>query len=503
MNRRDFLVSATASLAASTLTAEANSGARPTAQTDTRTLPVKPNRPNVIVMICDDLGYGDVGCYGSKIPTPNLDRLAATGIRCVHHSTPSPVCTPSRSALLSGNYPPRVNCASNFIPLSNDGMSLDVKTIADVLKPHGYKSMAIGKWHLGGRPEYLPTNRGFDEFYGVPYSVDMDPLPILRNTHIEVPEADRDMLTQQYTHEAVRFINESKDSPFFLYFAQSYPHVPIHASEKFRGSTSLGIYGDTVHEIDWSMGELVKAVRQNGLERNTLIIFTSDHGPWYQGSPGILRGRKTMTYEGGVRIPFVACLPGFLPENKTIESVTSHLDVMPTVASLCGAKLPQQALDGVDVLSVWTGEQEEVERKALLNFAGWYIQAARWKQWKLHISRLNFLDDVPRDHPPLRMNYALLHPELYNLTDDPAESYDVAPHHPEVITTMQQHIAEQLATMPDRVRQEFAVSEQHQTSPLLEDDAYTALILNSRSLPWAWIEDGAKREEVMARWKRS
>ncbi|MGH9344550.1 MAG: sulfatase-like hydrolase/transferase, partial [Terriglobia bacterium] len=223
MDRRKFILTAGASLAASTL--DAAPPERNAAEIEAKAHPVgpKPRRPNVVVMICDDLGYGDIGCYGAKISTPNLDRLAANGVRFTQYSTPHPLCSAARAAVMTGRYPTRGGVTGAFSPLSNEGLSLDSTTIANVLHDTGYKTMAIGKWHLGDLKPYLPTNRGFDKFYGVPYSVDMDPLPILRDTETLEPEADRNTLTRQYTQQAVEFIAESKDKPFFLYFAQSYP----------------------------------------------------------------------------------------------------------------------------------------------------------------------------------------------------------------------------------------------------------------------------------------
>ncbi|MGH9582688.1 MAG: sulfatase-like hydrolase/transferase, partial [Bryobacteraceae bacterium] len=238
MDRRKFLKTAGASLAAPILKGAPSGNMQSEAQQTQR-----PHRPNVILVICDDLGYGDLGCYGSKILTPNINRLAANGVRFTNHCTPHPICSASRAALLSGQYPTRVNVPGVFFPLDQDGMSLEAKTIADVLHNTGYKTMAIGKWHLGHTKQYLPTSRGFDEYYGVPYSVDMDPLPLLHNTRILEAEADRNRLTQQYTKYAVDFIQKSKDEPFFLYMAHSYPHIPLHASAAFRGKSHLGLYG--------------------------------------------------------------------------------------------------------------------------------------------------------------------------------------------------------------------------------------------------------------------
>jgi arylsulfatase A len=250
--------------------------------------------PNVVVVFCDDLGYGDLGCYGSKIRTPNLDRLAAEGMRFTHFYSANPVCSPSRAALLTGRYPTRVGVPRVLFPGDSSGLNEDEQTIADVLKTRGYRTACIGKWHLGRPEKYLPTRRGFDSYFGIPYSNDMTPRVLMRNTEVVEQTADLASLTPRYTEEAVRFIEGATDQgkPFFLYMPHTYPHIPLGASAKFRGKSPLGMYGDVVEELDWSVGEIVKALQRKGIEKNTLIVFTSDNGPWFQGSPGPLRGRK-------------------------------------------------------------------------------------------------------------------------------------------------------------------------------------------------------------------
>jgi len=500
MDRRKFILTAGASLAASTLDAVPQERKGAAAKSKAYPVEPKPDRPNVVVIICDDLGYGDLGCYGSKISTPHLDRLAATGVRFTNYCTPHPICSAARAALLTGRYPTRVNTPGVFFPLSDGGMSLDATTIANVLQTTGYKTMAIGKWHLGDLKQYLPTSRGFDHYYGVPYSVDMDPLPLLRDAEILAPEADRDTLTQQYTKQAVEFIDESKDRPFFLYLAQSFPHIPIHASEKFRGKSSLGLYGDVVQEIDWSVGEVMHALKKNGIEKKTLVVFTSDHGPWFQGSTGDLRGRKGMTYEGGVRIPMIASMAGVLPQNQTSSALASHMDLFPTIANLCGGALPHEPLDGQDIWTLLTLEQAEVDRKPLLSFAGWNLQCARWKQWKLHVSRSNVPAFFPGSMGGRPINMYLQNPELYNLDKDPKESYDVASEHPEIVATIQKSIAEQLSTLPDRVQQAYSTSKQHLSSNWMPADAYWPEISHAKPGDGAWLQ-GTQAEQVLQRFK--
>ncbi|MGH9617813.1 MAG: sulfatase family protein [Acidobacteriaceae bacterium] len=498
MDRRKFLLSGGASLAATALSAAGDEEAAAEARSDTAIQAEKPFRPNIVIVICDDLGYGDPGCYGSKLATPNIDRLASEGVRFTNHCTPISLCSASRAALMTGLYPTRVGATGAFGPLSDTGMSLNANTIANLTRKAGYASLAVGKWHLGDLPQYAPTERGFDEYFGVPYSVDMDPLPLLHNDTMIEPEADRDTLTRQYTEKAVKFLRAPKDKPFFLYMAHSYPHIPLHASTKFRGRSDLGLYGDVVAEIDWSVGEIVETLKQNGHRENTLMIFTSDHGPWFQGSTGNLRGRKGGVYEGGLRIPMIASMPGKLPRNRVTNALSSHMDIFPTVASLCGAELPKYPLDGRDIWSLLTCREQAVERSALLSFEGWNIQCARWKQWKLHIARANTPMFMPAPSEG-RINYLLRNPELYNLADDPKESYDCAAKHPEIVATIQRSIEEQLATLPEDVKQAYRTTKQHLSTPTMPPDSLPEF-RNSEGNAWAWLR-GAEAEKVRQRFK--
>jgi arylsulfatase len=494
MDRRKFLVTAGASLAASTLDAEVGANAVAVARSHPIKPTAKPNRPNIIVIICDDLGYGDLGCYGSKLTTPNIDRLAAQGVRFTHHCTPIALCSASRAALMTGLYPTRVGATGAFGPLSDTGMSLDAVTIANVLQKAGYASLAVGKWHLGDLPQYAPTQRGFDEFFGV----DMDPLPLLHNSTIVEKEANRDTLTQQYTKKAVEFLSQPKEKPFFLYMAHSYPHIPLHASAPFRGKSNLGLYGDVVEEIDWSVGEILRTLEANGQRERTLVFFTSDHGPWFQGSTGNLRGRKGGVYEGGLRVPMIASMPGTLPQGRVTDALASHMDLLPTVTGLCHGELPGYPLDGRDIWTLLLCQPDAVERNALLSFEGWNIQCARWKQWKLHIARGNTPMFMPAPSQG-RINYTLRNPELYNLVDDPKESYDCAAKYPEVVATIQKSIQEQLATLPDVVKQAYSTTQQHLSTPSMPADSLPEF-RNSEGNSGAWLE-GADAAKVLGRFK--
>jgi arylsulfatase len=433
MNRRDFLRCAAGAAA---------------------TLPVlraNPGSPNVIFIFADDLGYGDLGCYGSKIPTPNLDQMASEGIRFRSFYSASPVCSASRAALLTGRYPVRSGINGVLFPDDNKGIPESETTIAQMLKWANYRTMCIGKWHLGAKPDFLPTNRGFDEFFGVPFSNDMYPLPLMRGTEVIANKAKLSLLTQQYTKEAVDFIGRSTDTPFFLYLAHTFPHIPIAASPEFRGKSGMGMYGDAVAEIDWSCGQILQALKDKGLDENTLVIFSSDNGPWYEGTAGRLRGRKGETWEGGMREPFIARFPGRIPPDRVTEAMGTMMDVLPTLARVCGAPLPGASLDGVNIWPILTGDAESVDRPLFLYFDGIHAQCARSGRWKLHVARYDAFPWVPGP-PEGRFNLPLKHPELYDVASDPEEAFDVASDNPDVVNDIQTQIRDAMTTMPLNVQ---------------------------------------------------
>jgi len=435
LRRRDFLAAAGAALAA-----PAAAAARPL---------------SVVIIFCDDLGYGDLGCYGSTLRTPNLDRMAAEGMRFTHFYSANPVCSPSRASLMTGRYPTRVGVPRVLNPKDTTGLPDSETTLAQVLKARNYKTMCIGKWHLGHLPQYLPTSRGFDEYFGIPYSNDMDPPVLLHNTEVVEPRATLETLTPRYTERAVRFIEQSKDSPFFLYFPHTYPHIPLAASPRFRGKSRQGLLGDVIEEIDWSVGEVFATLKKHGLDQNTLVLFSSDNGPWFQGSPGRLRGRKGSTFEGGVRVPFLARLPGRIPKGRVCSGVGSMMDLLPTVARLCDAPLPQNPLDGIDIWPLLSGQKPELDREALLYFDNVNVQCARWKQWKLHVARYNSFAFSPAPAGG-RFNLPLQHLELYDLLIDPDESYDVAPENPAVVKEIQGRIERLMEGFPEPIRKAYA-----------------------------------------------
>ncbi|MBM3724219.1 MAG: sulfatase [Acidobacteria bacterium] len=423
-------------------------------------------RPNIILIYCDDLGYGDLGCYGSKIRTPNLDRMAAEGVRFTHFYSANPVCSPSRAALMTGRYPTRVGVPRVFFPGDKEGLARDEVTMAAMLKEHGYKTMCVGKWHLGHLPPYLPASRGFDGYFGIPYSNDMNPPVVLRQadgkTETVEEKATLETLTPRYTEEAIRFIEQSKGSPFFLYFPHTYPHIPLAASPRFRGKSPHGLYGDVVEEIDWSVGEILAALKKHGLDNNTLVVFSSDNGPWFQGSPGRLRGRKGSTYEGGVREPFIARMPGRIPKGRVVDTPGSTLDMVPTVAALTGARLPAKPLDGLNIWPLLSGKGAAPERGTLLYFDNVHLQCARLRNWKLHVARYNsyVYGPIPAGG---RINLPLNPPELYNLVDDPDESADVADKNPEVVREIMARMEEAVTTFPADIQKAWTETRARKT----------------------------------------
>jgi arylsulfatase len=420
--------------------------------------------PNIVLIYADDMGYGDLHVYGSNLSTPNIDNLAAEGVRFTNWTSADPVCSPSRASLLTGRYPTRVGVPRVLFPADKTGLNLDEQTLADLLKTRGYRTQCVGKWHLGVTPDYLPTKRGFDHYLGIPYSNDMKPSILMRDDRIVEQPVKLDTLTQRYTGEATKFIRESAGSPFFLYFPHTFPHIPLAASSRFRGKSPEGIYGDAVAEIDWSVGEVMNALRAAGAASNTLVMFSSDNGPWYQGSSGKLRGRKGETWEGGVREPFIAWMPDRIPKGRVSDAVGSMMDVVPTVTKLCGATPPTKPLDGLDAWPLFTGAATHLTREPLLYFDGIHLQCARWNQWKLHVSRYNRRGYSPAPAGGAK-NLLLPQPELYDLDRDPDESYDVADMHPEIVSQMLAKMEIQMKTFPDEIIQDWELTKQRKVSP--------------------------------------
>ncbi|HBY64024.1 MAG TPA: sulfatase, partial [Solibacterales bacterium] len=421
--------------------------------------------PNLVLIFCDDLGYGDLSCYGGSIPTPRIDSLARDGVRFTHFVSANAYCSPSRAGLLTGRYPTRVSVPRVLGPKDTAGLPLEEATLAELLKPAGYRTACVGKWHLGHLPAYLPTARGFDSYFGIPYSNDMDPPVLLRNTETVEARATQETLTQRYTEEAVRFIEGNAANPFFLYLPHTFPHIPLFASDRFRGKSPHGIYGDVLAELDWSTGVILDTLRRRGLDENTMVLFSSDNGPWYQGSPGRLRGRKGTTYEGGFRVPFLARWPGRWPARRVREGIFSAMDIMPTVCAYTGAAKPKAPLDGIDARALLEGKADDLPRDPLLYFENNNLQCARWKQWKLHVARHNNGAFMPAP-PGGRRSFLLPSPELYDVVRDPDESYDVAARHPEIVQELRGHMDRLMAGFPEVVRRQWEADQANPSAPV-------------------------------------
>jgi arylsulfatase len=428
-------------------------------------LSAQPKPLNVILMYADDLGWGDLGCYGSNLSTPHLDKAAAEGMRFTHCLSANPVCSPSRAALLTGRYPTRLGVPVVLFPGDKTGLNEGEQTLAQLLKAKGYKTQCVGKWHLGHLAPHLPTYKGFDHYFGIPYSNDMNPRWLMDDEKVVEEQATLETLTPRYTERAVKFIEDNKGSPFFLYFPHTYPHIPLAASPRFRGKSPHGIYGDVVSELDWSVGELMATLKKHGLDKNTLFLFSSDNGPWYQGSPGKLRGRKGMTWEGGVRVPLIAWLPGRIPKGKVSSALVSTMDIVPTVCSLTGAAKPTKATDGIDISALLTGAKASIDRDVLLYFDNINLQCARMGKWKLHISRYNNVTYSPAPAGG-RKSIRLKNPELYDVAADPDESFDVAAENAEIVKKMLARVEEILKTdFPANVQNAYESAKSGTLSP--------------------------------------
>lgn len=429
--------------------------------------------PNIVVIFADDMGYADIGPYGNPTTrTPVLDRLAHEGQKWTNFYAAASVCSPSRAGLLTGRLPIRAGVGPThpvrrvFFPISTGGLPQSEVTIAELLKQKDYATAAIGKWHLGHLPEFLPMKQGFDSYYGIPYSNDMDApgglaepwnvelffrepnldfwdVPLMENEEVLERPAHQWDITKRYTERAVSFIEDNKDKPFFLYFAFSYPHTPVFASKKFWGNSRRGHYGDVVEEMDWSVGEIVNKLEDLGLEDNTLVVFTSDNGPWlimrqYGGTAGMLRDGKGTTWEGGMREPAIFWWPGKI-EPSVEMGVGSTLDLLPTIASIAGVELPVDRLyDGVDLTSTLT-EGAESPRDVIFFYRLQDVYAVRKGSYKAHfITESSYGGDGRVEHET---------PLLFNVDHDPSESFDIAADHPEIVAELRDLVAQHRTTI--------------------------------------------------------
>ena len=441
------------------------------------------SQPNIVLIFADDLGYGDVGCFGAtKIKTPNLDRMATEGLRLTSFYA-QPVCGVSRAALMTGCYPIRVAEKGNIKNLHTEPATQEV-FMAQVLKSAGYATALIGKWHLatkgkgiaGFDNDTMPNAKGFDEFYGTPLfngstvrvADTKQRSPILRNQEVVVPAVENwDHITGDYTREALSWIEKNRRQPFFLYLAHNMPHIPLGASENFKGKSAAGPYGDAIEEIDWSTGQILAKLKELDLDRNTLVVFTSDNGPWiettrgmqpdgqpfiprdHSGSAGPLRGWKMSAWEGGCRVPFMARWPGRIPAGRTSHEILSTMDLLPTFAALSRAKLPDNTLDGRNAADFLLGKSPTSPRGEYLYYAATRLTGVRSGHWKLVLAR----PAAPSETGWWgRMLEAVPATQLYDLDADPGESSDVAAKNPEVVAALMQRVERARAELGDHDR---------------------------------------------------
>lgn len=428
-------------------------------------IPITP-KPNVVLIFIDDEGYGDVGCYGATgFQTPNLDRMASQGMKFTNFYAAQPVCSASRAGLLTGCYPNRIGFSGALFPKDTVGINKEELTIAEMFKGQGYSTACFGKWHLGWQKEFLPLQHGFDEYIGLPYSNDMWPnsnvtgeklpdgqgrgnypeLPLIVGNKISeriTSMKDQDKLTTLYTEKAVDFINRNADNPFFLYVPHSMGHIPLGVSDKFRGKSEQGLYGDVMMEIDWSVGEISKALEKNNITDNTIFIFTTDNGPWlnygnHAGSSGGLREGKTTSWEGGQRVPFIIRWPGNTPKGTVCNQLACAIDILPTLAAITNGKLSDNKIDGLDITSLWKGDFESTPRETILYYFGKNnLNGIRKGNWKLVLPHTySSYNTKPGNngHGGKRVKTVVAKPELYNMMRDPGEQFNVIEYYPEKV----------------------------------------------------------------------
>ena len=447
------------------------------------------SKPNIVFIMADDLGYGDLGCYGAKdIRTPHIDRLAREGTRFTSFYVAQAVCTASRAALLTGCYANRVGMAGALNHTSTTGLHSGEKLLSELLKTQGYATAIYGKWHLGHREPFLPTRRGFDQWFGIPYSNDNGPLhpvtrgipslPLYENEQVAELDPDQSQFTRRITERAVKFITRHKDQPFFLYVPHIMPHVPIFASAKFKGTSGRGLYGDVVQELDWSVGEIMAALRKNGIDGRTLVVFTSDNGPFlsygeHAGSAAPLREGKLTAFGGGVDVPCLMRWPGRVPAGRVTAELVTSMDLYTSFARMCGATLPTVKIDGTDLSPLVLGEKGATGRDTFWFYSGEELQAVRVGDWKLHLPHEYLTVAASPGTGGKPSNWENMKPlsievsgirgiasrhgyrvekiglALYDLKNDPGETRDMASAHPEIVARLQAEVARARADLGD------------------------------------------------------
>jgi len=429
--------------------------------------PATAAKPNIVLILADDLGYGDLGCYGGKIATPNLDRMAKEGVRFTDYYVSQPVCSASRAALMTGRSADRVGIFGALPPKSKVVLNSQEVTIAEVLKGGGYTNALYGKWHLGDSPDSLPRSQGFHDYYGLPYSNDMwpkhpvapekyPPLPLMENEKVVQTMPDQTQLTKSYTERAVKFIQNSKDRPFFLLVGHNMPHVPLFVSDKFKRKSGAGLYGDVLAELDWSVGEILRAVKEAGLDEKTLVMFSSDNGPWllygeHSGSAGPLREGKATAFEGGFRVPFLARWPKKIPAGTVSREIVTAMDILPTVADVTGAEVTAK-LDGKNIWPLMSGAKgAKSPHDAFYYYWHRELHAVRSGKWKLHFQHFYTRPNPGgKDGKPGNFSTEETGVELYDLDKDIGEKVNLASMHPDVV--------KKLDGIAEKARREFGDS---------------------------------------------
>jgi len=409
-------------------------------------------KPNFVIIFADDQGYQDMGCFNAPlIETPNLDRMAAEGMRFIDFYSAAPVCTPSRAALMTGCYAQRVSLPNVIGPNAQIGINSDEITIAEVLKAQGYATACYGKWHLGHHPEFLPPRHGFDDYFGLPYSNDMWPghptnksfpdLPLIEGERVVELNPDQTQLTRWYTERAVKFIEENKDRPFFVYVPHSMPHVPLHVSDRFKGKSKQGLYGDVIMELDWSVGQILAALKRLGIDEKTLVVYSSDNGPWlsygdHAGSAKPLREGKGTTFDGGQREPTVMRWPGKIPADAVCSEIGAMFDLLPTFAGLAGGRVPtDRVIDGKDIWPLISGQPgAKSPHDAFFFYGSRRLEAVRSGNWKLHLPHeYGSLEEAGTGGEPGRYIRRRIGQALFDLERDIGEQHDVSANNPEIV----------------------------------------------------------------------